>query len=99
MVLIPKSDEGVRRPEDNRPITLLNVDYKILTAVLTARLNPCMPRVIHNHQTGFISGRFIGDNVLLTRNFLEWHRHHGTQAHVVFCDFQKAYDRVRWSWL
>ena len=99
LILLPKTDEATRRPEDNRPITLLNVDYKILTALLTARLNPCMPRIIHNHQTGFISGRFIGDNVILTRDYLEWSRHHAHQAHVVFCDFQKAYDRVRWSWL
>ena len=100
MVMLPKG-EGmeVRRPGQHRPITLLNADYKLLAAILTARLNRVTGRLVHKNQTGFVRGRYIGDNVILLRDYLEWCRERKMDRGVVFCDFAKAYDRVRWEWL
>ena len=99
LVLLAKGSERVRSPAANRPITLLNSDYKLLTAVLTKRLNPVMSHLVHELQTGFIRGRYIGDNVVLIRDYIESCKAKELERSLIFCDFEKAYDRVRWRWL
>ena len=99
LVLLAKSQAAVRKAAENRPITLLNADYKLLTGIMARRLNKVIGAVVGELQTGFIAGRFIGDNVILTRDYLHWLKQRNEQRAVLFLDFQKAYDRVRWEWL
>ena len=47
-----------------RPITLLNCDYKIAAKAIANRLRN-VPKIINNDQTGFLKGRFIGENIRL----------------------------------
>lgn len=44
-----------------RPITLLNADLKI-----RKRLETVLPNLIHPDQTGFVKGRYIGENILIS---------------------------------
>lgn len=61
--LIPK--EGDKTLVKNwRPITLLNVSYKIMVKVLAKRLENVLPKVINPTQTGFVKGRYILENLL-----------------------------------
>ena len=48
-----------------RPISLLNVDYKIASRVIAGRLLKVIHLVVHTDQTCGIPGRFIGANVAL----------------------------------
>ena len=48
-----------------RPISLLNVDYKIVSKTLSLRLRKVLPYVIHGDQTCSVIGRSITDNVHL----------------------------------
>lgn len=41
--LIPKSDENLNEITCWRPITLLNVDYKILAKIIARRIEPSLP--------------------------------------------------------
>ena len=50
--LIPKKDKDTSLLENLRPITLLNVDYKILTKVIAKRLEKLLPKIINPDQTG-----------------------------------------------
>ena len=97
--LLPKSDSKIRKAEENRPISTLNSDYKLLTTLMASRLNGGMGEVVGELQTGFIAGRFIGDNVIFNRDMLAQMRIDENQQAVIFLDFQKAYDRVKWEWL
>ena len=42
-----------------RPITLLNIDYKLLTKTLGQRLKSVFPGLIHKDQNGFVPGGSI----------------------------------------
>lgn len=69
--LIPKDENNLTTLSNWRPITLLNVDYKILAKVIAKRIEPVLPNLIYPDQTGFIKGRFIGQNVRLLNDLLE----------------------------
>ena len=70
--LIPKDENNLTTLSNWRPITLLNVDYKILAKVIAKRIELVLPKLIHSDQTGFIKGRYIGQNVRLLEDILEY---------------------------
>lgn len=51
-----------------RPISLLNVDYKLCARVLAGRLLKVIHQVVAPDQTCGVPGRFIGENVALLRD-------------------------------
>jgi len=63
--LIPKKDAEPYYVKNWRPISLLNCDYKLATKVVANRLKQVLPKLIDNDQTGFLKGRFIGENIRL----------------------------------
>ena len=63
--LIPKKDAEPYFIKSWRPSTLLNCDYKIAAKPIANRLKVFLPNLINNDQTGFIKGRFIGENIRL----------------------------------
>ena len=84
-----------------RPITLLNSDYRLLARVLAARLQRVLGGVIDPVQTAFLTGRRIGENLLLLQGLPSWLRRQrpAAGAVVVLCDFAKAYDTVSRAFL
>ena len=55
-----------------RPITLLNCDYKIMAAVLAARVHKVIGEIVHETQTGYIKGRLAASNIRLTKDIIEY---------------------------
>ena len=54
-----------------RPVSLINVDYKILTKTLALRTKEIIPNIIHANQSGFVKGRYIGENIRLIQDIME----------------------------
>ena len=54
-----------------RPITLLNVDYKLAARVIAGRLLRVIHLIVDKDQTCGVPGRFIGENVALLRNVVD----------------------------
>lgn len=69
IVLIPKVF-GLEVVFQFCPISLCTVPYKLITTVLVNRLKPVMPRLVGNHQTSFVGGRYIMDNVLIVQEVI-----------------------------
>ena len=59
--LIPKKNKDKTLLENLRPVSLLNIDYKILTKTIAKRLEKVLPKIINSDQTGYVKGRFIGE--------------------------------------
>ena len=62
ITLIPKQGKPNDSVKGWRPISLLNVDFKILSAAIANRLKIVMHELISPEQTAYIPGRFIGEN-------------------------------------
>lgn len=60
---IPKKDRDPMIIPHWRPLTMLNCDYKILAKALALRLQPILPSIISEDQTGFMKGRNIATNI------------------------------------
>ena len=66
-------EKGDRNQLKNwRPVTLLNMAYKILTTALANRLQQVLPLIIHTDQTASIKGRTINDNTLLLHDVVAY---------------------------
>ena len=65
MICIPKGDKAKYLKTNWRPISLLNVVYKIGSACIANRLKTVFPSVIDEDQTWFIANRFNEDNIRL----------------------------------
>ena len=57
--MIPKSSGQLEELQHWRPITLLNVIYKILAKTLARRLQPYLSELIHDSHTSFIQEKYF----------------------------------------
>ena len=62
---IPKPNKSRMNLKNWRPISLLNVVYKLASAVISNRIKKVLDSIINENQKGFIAGRFLGENIRL----------------------------------
>jgi hypothetical protein len=82
-----------------RPISLLSTLYKIIAKLLANRLVPNLHKWIRRSQIGFDKGCCIFDNVYLAVKAMSWAEESNQDLALILLDFEKAYDRISWSFL
>ena len=55
--------------------------------------------MISEDQSGFLKGRFIGENVRLVIDAIKMAKELNLPGLFLFCDFQQAYDCINWDYL
>ena len=99
ITLLPKEESPLIELKNWRPITLLNVDYKIASKAIATRIEPMLPHLIHADQTGFIKGKYIGENIRLINDLMEQTNATKIPGVLLALDFRKAFDTLAWTFI
>ena len=82
-----------------RPITLLNIDYKLLTKTLGQRLKTVFPGLIHKDQNGFVPGGSIFFSSHTIRDILFYCKKENVDLILLALDYSKAFDSVDFQFI
>ena len=81
------------------PICLLNIDYKIATKTIANRIKIVLENIIDSSQTGFIKGRYIGENIRTICDILDNTNELDIPGIMFFADFEKAFDSLNHAFM
>lgn len=97
--LLEKKDKDKRYIENWRPISLLNVDTKIISKAFANRLKVVLPEIISHDQTAYVQGRFIGESTRLIADILEVTDLYNISGYILTADIEKAFDSMDHTFL
>ena len=97
IICLPKKD-CKNTPEGYRPITLLNIDYKILARIIMQRLRPTLEK-LHESQFCSVPGNCIFDAVSTIREAIAQAEITATPLCVLSLDFKEAFNRISHEYL
>ena len=95
--LIPKQSKDSRYLKNLRPITLLNCDYKIMEKLVSNRIEPALPQIIHQDQQGFMSGRRISANIWRVLDLINLCDRDQLPGLLIQIDFAKCFDKIEFQ--
>ena len=94
ITLIQKPGKDVRYLNAWRPISLINVDAKLISKVLAKRINQVLPLLRSEEQSAFVSGRYIGEPIRLISDILHETESRKIPGLLFAADFQSAFDSI-----
>jgi hypothetical protein len=97
--LLEKNDKDKRYIENWRPISLLNVDTKIISKAIANRLKTVLPDLISHDQTAYVKGRFIGESTRLISDILDVTKDYNIGGYILTADIEKAFDSMDHTFL
>ena len=92
--LLPKKDKDLASLNNWRPISILNIDYKITSKAIANRIKKVLNIIINDCQTGFLKGRYIGENIRTIFEVIEHLNDENKPGLLFFADFAKAFDSI-----
>ena len=87
-------DKDKRFIKNWRPISLSNVDYKIISKTFSAELKKVLPLLISSQQTAYVPNWCISESGKLTSDLLDVTEKLKTKSYLVANDIEKAFDSV-----
>ena len=63
------------------------------------RLEKHIPHIIHPDQSGFVSGRYIGESIRFVEDVIEFFEKENKEGIIVQLDFEKAFDSIEWNFV
>ena len=98
IVLLLKKDKSRLLCGDWRPVSLLNWAYKIVTKVVSMRLNVVLPSLVSSKQSAWVKGRSVHDTITIIQGVIKLSAvdPRYKDAAILFLDLVKAFDTVAW---
>ena len=95
---LPKKGD-LTKLENWRPLSILNVDYKIITKILANRISKTLPHIIHEDQTCNIEHRSIQHSLSIIRDMISYANTTQEKITLLSLDQMKAFDKLDWNFL
>ena len=89
-----KKGKDKRMIKNWRPISLINVDAKIISKVLAKRLEKVLPVIIHADQNAFVKGGSVFDAVRTIDDMVGFTKRNNLSGLLIAIDFEKAFDTL-----
>jgi exonuclease III len=96
--LIPKKGNA-SEIKNWRPISLLNVMYKVIAKSLNNRLKKIAGKILGRAQKGFVQDRYIQECLINIIEGIQWSKKNNIPAFVLALDQAKAFDSIDHNFL
>ena len=95
ITLIEKQGKDRTLIENWKPISLIDVDAKIVSKVIASIFKNVLPNIIHHNQTGYV----IGELIRSIFDIMEFIDSENIPGILIFIYFRKAFDTLEWHYL
>ena len=92
--LLEKKDQDKCLISNWRPLSLLNVDHKIISKIFASRLKKVLPNLISSQQSAYVAQRCINKSERLISDLLSVTKKMKVKGYLVTIDIEKAFDSL-----